>query len=221
MIEYKVQIDPQNGAVVIQGDFAPGSIAVNIPDANDKKKKYISYFLNKADIERGIGYLNCISLNNRQIVNESLFISGLAMFAKCFAKSKSRNELDKKEFKSFSTQSTELFDKYYTWRNKHFLHDENSMTEAISFLLILPEGNDDIFGGPPSVVWNSVPIDYIQEGIQLKCLLQEILKYVESQIDKLGNSIEGDYCDYTRDELLAFGDPPFKLASTQAPGKNR
>ena len=37
MIDYSVQIDSQNG-VVIQGDFIPGSIAVNIPDSNKKKK---------------------------------------------------------------------------------------------------------------------------------------------------------------------------------------
>lgn len=46
MLEYKVQIDPQNG-VIVQGDFAPESVAVNIPDTNKKKKQFISYFLNK------------------------------------------------------------------------------------------------------------------------------------------------------------------------------
>ena len=37
MLEYKVQIDPQNG-VIVQGDFAPESVAVNIPDTNKKMK---------------------------------------------------------------------------------------------------------------------------------------------------------------------------------------
>ena len=220
MIEYKVQIDPQNGAV-IQGDFAPGSIAVNIPDTNKKKKQFISYFLNKKDIERGIDYLNCISLNNHQIVNEGLFISALAMFAKCFVNSEARNGLDKDGFKKFSPQSTTLFDKYDAWRNKHFLHDENSMTEAISFLLISPEGSEDIFGGPPSVVWNSVQIDYVQEGRQLKHLLQEIWKYIVEKFDKQGASIEEDYRNCAREKLLAFAEPPFKLATTQTPEKKR
>ena len=116
MLEYKVQIDPQNG-VIVQGDFAPKSVAVNIPDTNKKKKQFISYFLNKKDIERGIDYLNCISLNNHPIANEGLFISALAMFAKCFVNSESRNGLDKDGFKKFSPQSTKLFDKYDEWRN--------------------------------------------------------------------------------------------------------
>lgn len=220
MIEYKVQIDSQSG-VTIQGDFAPGSIAVNIPDTNKKKKQFISCFLNKKDIERGIDYLNCISLNNHPIANEGLFISALAMFAKCFVNSESRNGLDKDGFKKFSPQSTVLFDKYDAWRNKHFLHDENRMTEAISFLLILPEGNEDIFGGPPSVVWNSVQINYVQEGRQLEQLLQEIWKYIVEKIDKQGASIEEDYRNCTREELLAFGEPSFMLATTQAPEKKR
>lgn len=220
MLEYKVQIDPQNG-VIVQGDFAPESVAVNIPDTNKKKKQFISYFLNKKDIERGIDYLNCISLNNHPIANEGLFISALAMFAKCFVNSESRNGLDKDGFKKFSPQSTTLFDKYDAWRNKHFLHDENSMTEAISFLLISPEGSKDIFGGPPSVVWNSVQIDYVQEGRQLEHLLQEIWKYTVEIIDKQGASIEEDYRNSVREELLAFGEPPFKIASTNNPHVKR
>ena len=111
MIDYSMQIDSQNG-VVIQGDFIPGSIAVNIPDSNKKKRQFISLFLNKKDIERGIDYLNCISLNNHPIANEGLFISALAMFAKCFVSSESRTGLDKDGFKKFSPQSVKLFDQY-------------------------------------------------------------------------------------------------------------
>ena len=219
MLEYNTWLDPQK--VVIQGDFVPGSKAVNIPDSSKKKIQFISLFLNKKDIERGIDYLNCISLNNNSVANEGLFISALAMFAKCFVNSKSRIGLDKDGFKKFSPQSSELFDRYDAWRNKHFLHDENRMTEAIAFLLVSPEGSESVFGGPPSVVWNSAPINYVQEGRKLERLLQEIWKYVVERIDKQGNSIEEDYCDCTREELLAFGDPPFKLATTQDPEKKR
>ena len=95
------------------------------------------------------------------------------------------------------------------------------MTETISFLLISPEGSKDIFGGPPSVVWNSVQIDYVQEGRQLEHLLQEIWKYIVEKIDKQGASIEEDYRNCAREGLLAFAEPPFKIATTQAPEKKR
>ena len=220
MIDYSMQIDSQNG-VVIQGDFIPGSIAVNIPDSNKKKRHFISLFLNKKDIERGIDYLNCISLNNHPIANEGLFISALAMFAKCFVSSESRTGLDKDGFKKFSPQSVKLFDQYDAWRNKHFLHDENSMTEAIAFLLVSPEGSESVFGGPPSVVWNSVQINYIQESRQLENLLQEIWKYVVHLIDKVGDSLTKDYSEGPREKLLEYGEPPFKIASTNNPHEKR
>lgn len=220
MIEYDVQLDQQNG-IIVQGNITPGSCAVNIPDSNKKKKQYISLFLNKKDIERGIDYLNCISLNNCNVANEGLFISALAMFAKCFVTSGSRTGLDKNGFKKFSQESVELFDRYDAWRNKHFLHDENSMIEASAFLLISPEGNEKIFGGPPSVVWNSVQVNYIQESKQLERLLQEIWRYIVHRIDEQGQSIEKDYLNFTREELLAFGEAKTKRATTQEPEKNR
>lgn len=169
MLEYKVT-NNQRGAVIVQGDFAPGSVPVTIPDTNKKKKSFISLFLNKRDIERAIDFLNCISMNNHPIANEGLFISALAMFAKCFVNAEARNSLDKGRFKSFAPQFAESFDKYDAWRNKHFLHDENSMTEATAFLLVAPEGSESSLGGPPSVIWNSVQINYIEERKHLEML---------------------------------------------------
>lgn len=131
MIEYKVLADDPQKGLVVQGNFAPGSIPVNIPHSNPKRKQYISLFLNLRDIEAGIDYLQCISPNNHLRINEGLFISALALSAKCFVTSESRIGLDKQGFKKYSPQSKPIFDRYDAWRNKHFLHDENSMTEAI------------------------------------------------------------------------------------------
>lgn len=221
MIEYKVLADDPQKGLVVQGNFAPGSIPVNIPHSNPKRKQYISLFLNLRDIEAGIDYLQCISPNNHLRINEGLFISALALSAKCFVTSESRIGLDKQGFKKYSPQSKPIFDRYDAWRNKHFLHDENSMTEAIAFLLVSPAGSENVFGGPPSVVWNSVQVNYLQEGKQLESLLQEIRKYIMSSIDKKGNSIAQEYCNCTREELLSFGEPPFKIATTKDPQKKR
>lgn len=200
MIEYKVLADDPQKGLVVQGNFAPGSIPVNIPHSNPKRKQYISLFLNLRDIEAGIDYLQCISPNNHLRINEGLFISALALSAKCFVTSESRIGLDKQGFKKYSPQSKPIFDRYDAWRNKHFLHDENSMTEAIAFLLVSPAGSENVFGGSPSVVWNSVQVNYLQEGKQLESLLQEIRKYIMSSIDKKGDSIAQEYCNCTREE---------------------
>lgn len=78
MIEYKVLADDPQKGLVVQGNFAPGSIPVNIPHSNPKRKQYISLFLNLRDIEAGIDYLQCISPNNHLRINEGLFISALS-----------------------------------------------------------------------------------------------------------------------------------------------
>ena len=93
MIEYKVLADDPQKGLVVQGNFAPGSIPVNIPHSNPKRKQYISLFLNLRDIEAGIDYLQCISPNNHLRINEGLFISALALSAKCFVTSESRLSL--------------------------------------------------------------------------------------------------------------------------------
>lgn len=103
--------------------------------------------------------------------------------------------------------------KIYYWQN-----DE---VRTIAFLLVSPAGSENVFGGSPSVVWNSVQVNYLQEGKQLESLLQEIRKYIMSSIDKKGDSIAQEYCNCTREELLSFGEPPFKIATTKDPQKKR
>ena len=49
MNEYEVSIDSEG--IIIKGEFVPGSIPVNIPGNNAKKRSFISLFLNKRDIE--------------------------------------------------------------------------------------------------------------------------------------------------------------------------
>lgn len=45
MIEYKVLADDPQKGLVVQGNFVPGSIPVNIPHDNPKRNPYISLFL--------------------------------------------------------------------------------------------------------------------------------------------------------------------------------
>ena len=54
MIEYKVLADDPQKGLVVQGNFVPGSIPVNIPHDNPKRNPYISLFLNLREIEAGI-----------------------------------------------------------------------------------------------------------------------------------------------------------------------
>lgn len=215
MIEYKVLADDPQKGLVVQGNFVPGSIPVNIPHDNPKRNPYISLFFNLRDIEAGIDYLQCISLNNHPRINEGLFISALALFAKCFGNSKARISLKRAAFKKRFPQFAKLFDEYISWRNRHFIHDDGLMTSAAAFLLVSPNEYSDVFGGPPSVVWRTKPINYIEESRQSENLLQVVWGYIIDDIDKLGDSIGEEYHRYSREQLLAFGKPELQLISTR------
>ena len=58
MIEYKFTRDYESKNIYITSDsILPGSIPVNIPSSDKRKKQYISLFLHKEDIDEAIRFL--------------------------------------------------------------------------------------------------------------------------------------------------------------------
>lgn len=225
MLNYEVSQDEANGCFIVRGGILPGSKPVEIPINNAKqenlKKQFISFFLHKKDVEIGINYLDCISLNNHPRANEGLFVGALSVYFKCFQSSKSRIPVPEKTFKGNFPQFADCFDRFKQWRNKHYLHDENGMTQTCAFLLIAPEDNPAKFGGPPSVVWNSAGVDYINEGQSLRGVMQATLDFIVGRIDAVGNEIEKEVENLTKSELLALKEAHIELATTNSPEQKR
>lgn len=225
MLEYEVSRNQESKCFQIKGNFLPGSKAVIIPIDTAKRKniqrQFVSFFLNKADIEAGIDYLKCISLNNHPRANEGLFVGALSVYFKCFQSSSARVALDEAAFKKISPQLSDEFDRYKNWRNKHYIHDENGMTQACSFLLIAPKGCSSKFGGTPSVIWNSAPVDYIREGQCLLNLMQETWKFTVQKIDETSNEIMEEMDSLSHDDLLSLEDAHIKLATVATPEQKR
>jgi len=222
MREYNVLFDHRNNRFVLESeDIVEGSVAVNVPDSDKRKKQYISLFLHKADVEEGIDFLRCISADNLIQINQALFIAALSSMMKCFQTSSACSMISEDKFiKAFPLETTEFY-RYKEWRNKHFVHDENSMREAIAFLFVSPEGKKETLGGLPSVIWNRAPIDFLLEGRQLEILMQALWKFICDEIDKLGQSLLDDYKIKSREELLAFGVAQIKLSTVENPDKPR
>lgn len=222
MIDYRISFDPNNNRFVIESeDIIEGSIAVNIPDSDKRKKQFISLFLHKADVEEGLDFLHCLSLDKHVQVNQALFISALTNMMKCFQSTPVCNVLSEERFtKAYPIESKEL-ERFKSWRNKHFIHDENSMREAIAFLFVSPEGHENPLGGFPSVIWNRTPIDFLSEGRQLEVLMQALWRFIREEIDKMGKSMLEEYKTKTREELLAYGISTITLATDSNPTKTR
>ena len=194
------------------------SVPIEIPKDNPLREKFIDMFLHKADIERGIEFLQCISNDKNITVNEGLFIAGLNNCMKCFKYSNARNKLVKQEVFAQSEEMRKGFLEFEQMRDKHYDHDENGMLQAVSFLLI-NEDEGPLFSGPPSVVWNRVQLNYYLAGQKLQQIMFYILQYVEKEIDSIGNHIVEDYKNVSKEELLKYSDAKIILASDTAKRK--
>lgn len=215
MIDYEVQIDRERGCFSIKGPFNNDVIPIGIPHSDSNRKLFVDLFLHKADIERGIDFLKHISNDKNITVNEGLFIAGLNNCMKCFKYSKSRNKLDKTAVFENNEELFMWFTKFEKMRDKHFDHDESGMLQATAFLLVCPTGKN-VFGGPPSVVWNRVMFDYYAAGQKLLEVMQYTCQYLCQEIDKVGCLIEATYINFSREQLLALETPKIELASSNS-----
>lgn len=213
MIDYEVQIDHERESFIIKGPFNNDVMPIEIPNSDPNRKLFVDLFLHKADIERGIDFLKCISNDKNITVNEGLFIAGLNNCMKCFKYSRSRSKLDKDTVFKNNKELLVCFTEFEKMRDKHFDHDESGMLQATAFLLVCPTG-ENVFGGPPSVVWNRMIFDYYIEGQKLQNIMQYTWQYLCQEIDKVGCLIEAAYINAPREQLLTLQAPKIKLASS-------
>lgn len=216
MNNYNVTYSEKHNGFIVQGDFAENSIPIDIPSDNINKNKFIYLFLNKADIEKGIDYLRCISIDKSRLENEALFIAGLNNCVKCFQKNESRGHLNSSTVFKTNKELGKCFNRFLNLRNKHFVHDDNGMLQATAFLLVLSEG-ENVWGGRPSVIWNEIELDYYREGLILQDVMSYVHTYICQEIDRIGDLILSEYSGYTKEELLRFPTARIKRASTETP----
>lgn len=212
MVDYEIITDQENGCFIVKGPFGQDSVPVQIPDDNPLKKQFIDMFLHKADIERGIDFLQCISNDNSLTINEGLFIAGLNNCMKCFKYSRSRVKLDKNQVFCNNKQKFEDFIYFEEMRDKHFDHDENGMLQAVAFLLVDSE-TEGAFSGPPSVVWNRAVLNYYLCGEKLQEIMQYVRNYITEKIDEIGSQIIEYYKGRPTNELLKWETAQIELAS--------
>lgn len=215
MIEYQVGKD-RNNKYHVFGPFDENAIPLEIPSSNPYKKQFIDLFLHKADIDRGIQFLELIAENNAVTINEALFIAGLNNCMKCFKHSKSRSKLDKKVVFMNSQSSLEEFVMFETFRDKHYDHDENGMVQTTAFLLVsFTEGGT--YYGQPSVVWNRAKLDFCSYGSRLCKIMYSVQSYLRSQIDSVGRLIMAEYKNIPSEAFLNWKHATLKPATETSP----
>jgi len=213
VIDYQVTVT--NEGLEIRGDFPNNLVPIAMPDEYIPKKRFASFFLHKNDVEKGMIYLRCISIDKHIAINEALFIAGLNAFIKCF-KSDIRVQVSDDIFST--SEQKDAYAYFNSIRNKHFFHDENGMIQTTDFILVdFDTEIPDIYNA--SVVWNSATLDFQTEANALLNLMIMLHNHICSEIDKMADSIVDDFKEKTKEELLRFNSPEIKLASTIDVGK--
>ena len=211
----------EDNSVTICGDFQKDSILVNLPKNDPDHLEFTSMFLHRRDIMRSITYLQCISVDKADEVNEALFLAALAVIIKCFQKSESRIELSKEEFSKKFPHVSDEFQKFKNWRNKHYLHDENEMVQTTAILFVAPKQYDKTFGGAPTVIWNMPKIDYYKEGMALQNVALKIVDFIEGKANIIEQRIMERYSQKSRDELLNYESANCPKSTTAFPYRSR
>lgn len=217
MIDYFVRSSKEG--LVIEGDFPPNLTLAALPSDYKPRKRYVSYFLHKNDIEVGIALLRCISIDKIDIINEGLFIAGLNAFIKCFQDSKARNKVNVSKFAK-EKHIKDNFEYFNAMRNKHYMHDENGMLQVSDFLMVdFDKEKPSIYNA--SVVWNRIRLDYHMEAAKLLYLMNELHRFLCSEIDKMNNNIIKDFSGKSKEELMENGIPNIKVATIDKPYEER
>ena len=156
MIDYVVNQENGKYKIIIPG-VVPGSVMINIPEDDPRRRRYISLYLHRETVKAGIQYLQYVSEINEERANEAFFLAGLANMIKCFQATKAVTEINEKKFLKAYPEIEADYREYRRWRNEHFIHDDGYMTKTTAFLLVAPEGSEDTMGGLPSVFFGIRP----------------------------------------------------------------
>lgn len=213
--------DYKTGKVIISGNFDQESTLVNLPKDDEDYDEFVSLYLHRYDIQESMEYLQLVSTDKALKINKALFLSALSTMIKCFQNSESRKPLSTEELKNHSPEIYDEFSKYKAWRNKHFFHDENSMTKCTAILFVAPEDSPSVLGGAPTVIWNSISIPFWEESAKLYGVLEEVYNLIVNKIDDVENRIIKRYSKKDRSDLLKYGPAEIDASSLVAPDKKR
>ena len=180
--------------------FKDATSIYKLPEDTPNKETFVSLVLHQSDFKIAYGYL-CLISNGQDIsINEALFVAALNSCIKCFKGCKSRQKLFKKNVFQ-DEQLLSCFSRFECIRDKHYAHDENGMLRPIATMLVSKKISSNSVVFRPWVIWNRERLDFIQESIQLKELVEYISNYIQEQLDSLAKGMVSFFV-----EKYKFGD---------------
>lgn len=151
------------------------------------------------DLNDARQYLESYRSDNTDIVNKALVQSAIVSYYKCFGNSKFKHYPLKRDkvLAGYPSEAKEVFDYYYTLRNKYIVHDASRNAQVLTAVILDPEQEFPFVETVSTVVNN----DYHSGENNLKglnSLLHLVLvtiEWVEKRIDMLCDEIKEEYKD--------------------------
>lgn len=199
----QVAWDANRSELVICLPFKEKTSIYKLPADTPNKEAFISLVLHQADLKIAYEYLCLISNDQNIAINEALFVASLNSCIKCFKYSKNRDKLCKEKVFQNEAKLLSCFYRFECIRDKHYVHDESGMLQPIATMLVSKKDNSNISVFRPWVIWNRERLDFMQEAIQLKKVVEHILNFIQKQLDSLAIEIIPYFV-----ERLKLGDNP-------------
>lgn len=155
-----------------------------------------------------------------KVAVEGLWIAAIARYFKCFGGNKSRSQLSAKAILKGYPGADTVFVYFQDLRDKHIVHDENSLTQAFVGVVVNDVGAPYKVADIISLAINAFTVDdaHLTQLIQL---VDVTLSWVDAKRDELHHKLGHEYEQWSRQELLALPDIQFTAPTSQAIGVKR
>jgi hypothetical protein len=154
-------------------------------------------------------------------VADLLWRAAVIHCVKCFTPAAARGQLSpQKILKSEPSEALDAFQYFLNLRNKHFIHDENSLAQCIPCAVI---NNGTKSYKIEKVVCQSIHVITLDQGTytNLTLLVDKSLAWVVSEFDMLCDRISAELEQVPYDQLLATPQPVFTTHGDGDMGKTR
>lgn len=187
-----------------------------------KSKRLADLVLNKHDLEFSIECLNLINKKAEptDVTQRSLWVSAIAYFFKCFQWSAARSKLDANIIFADDPQGLEIFKHYKDLRDKHYLHDENALSQCLPGAVLNKRGVEYKIAKIVSTLMTGI-ISVEEEHNNMLLLSMHSRDWVIKEHDKLADEITAELEAKDYDTLYAMNSPVYKKPAVEDFGKNR
>jgi hypothetical protein len=167
-----------------------------------KARQLSHYALHRADLKFAESCLESMNSIEADTIREALWRSATIHFSKCFKGNSARSTaLDAKVILKGDAQGLEVFQFFDHLRNKHFVHDENSLSESLPCAAINGGGKDYKVERVFAVYRHTRTLKQCHYS-NLVLLVAKSLQWVETKIDSLCNGLAAELEAEPLQELL-------------------